>query len=132
MKKIALLFIFIAFVSCQQKENPASETIQQELIYEVVTADAFADYIQGKDIQLLDVRTKKEFDGGHIKGAAHHHIYDKDFKEQLRYLDKEKPVYVYCKSGGRSEEAALELKEMGFKKIYDLKGGISSWKGEVE
>src|SRR5690554_2898969 len=132
MKKIALLFIFIVFISCQEKVNPASETTQQELLYEVVTADIFADHIQDKDVQLIDVRMKSEFEQGHIKGAKHHHVYDKDFKEQLRYLDKEKPVYVYCKSGGRSEEAAMELKEMGFKKIYDLKGGISSWKGNIE
>ncbi|SRR5690606_252039 len=127
MKKIALLFVMITFIACQKKETLAN----QEVI-EVLSAEEFGAYIQNKSVQLIDVRMKSEFEQGHIKGAQHHHVYDKDFQEQVSYLDKEKPVYVYCKAGARSEEAALHLKEMGFKKIYDLKGGISSWKGEVE
>lgn len=127
MRKIALLFAMIAFVACQKNENLAN----QEII-EVLQAKEFAAHIENKDVQLIDVRMKSEFEQGHIKGAKHHHIYDKDFAEQVSYLDKDKPVYVYCKAGSRSEEAALELKKMGFTKIYDLKGGISSWKGEVE
>lgn len=129
MKKVLFLLSALLFISCQQKQT--TEIVQESTI-EVLTADVFAEHIKGEKVQLLDVRTKKEFEAGHIKGAGHHHIYDKDFKEQLGYLDKDKPVYVYCKSGGRSAEAALELKEMGFKKIYDFRGGISAWKGEIE
>lgn len=127
MKKITLLFVIIAFLSCQNKE-----ALSKQEIIEVLQAKEFAAHIENKDVQLIDVRMKSEFEQGHIKGAKHHHIYDKDFAEQVSYLDKDKPVYVYCKAGSRSEEAALQLKEMGFTKIYDLKGGISSWKGEVE
>lgn len=127
MRKIALLFAMIAFVACQKNENLAN----QEII-EVLQAKEFSAHIENKDVQLIDVRMKSEFEQGHIKGAKHHHIYDKDFAEQVSYLDKDTPVYVYCKAGSRSEEAALELQKMGFTKIYDLKGGISSWKGEVE
>ncbi len=129
MKKVLFLLFACMFISCQQKQ--AAE-VTQEPIIEVLTEDVFAEHIKDENVQLIDVRTKKEFEEGHIKGANHHHVYDKDFKERLGYLDKEKPVYLYCKSGGRSEEAALELKEMGFKKIYDLKRGISAWKGEIE
>lgn len=127
MRKIALLFAMIAFIACQKNENLAN----QEII-EVLRAEEFAAHIENKEVQLIDVRMKSEFEQGHIKGAKHHHIYDKNFAEQVSYLDKEKPVYLYCKAGARSEEAALELQKMGFTKIYDLKGGISSWKGEVE
>jgi len=117
----------ITFIACQKKE-----TIANQEVIEVLSAEEFGAHIQNESVQLIDVRMKSEFEQGYIKGAKHHHVYDKDFKEQVSYLDKEKPVYVYCKAGARSEEAALQLKEMGFKKIYDLKGGISSWKGEVE
>jgi len=127
MKKIVLLIAIITFISCQNKETQPN----QEVI-EVLHTKEFAAHIENPDVQLIDVRMKSEFEQGHIKGAKHHHVYDKDFKEQVRYLDKEKPIYLYCKAGSRSEEAALELKKMGFKKIYDLKGGISSWEGEIE
>jgi rhodanese-related sulfurtransferase len=42
-------------------------------------------------------------------------------------LNKNKPVYVYCRSGARSQRAARKLVEMGFLKIYDLEGGYMSW-----
>ena len=44
--------------------------------------------------------------------------------------NKEKPVIVYCKSGGRSEKCAQILKDSGFVKVYDIKGGITEWKFE--
>ena len=43
-------------------------------------------------------------------------------------LDKEKPVYLYCRSGKRSASAAEKLKEAGFTEVYNLKGGILAWK----
>ena len=42
-------------------------------------------------------------------------------------LDKNKELYIYCKSGNRSGKAARKLKELGFTKVYDLRGGISNW-----
>ena len=50
-----------------------------------------------------------------------------DFTEKVAVLDKEKPVMVYCKMGGRSSKAAAKLKELGFKHITDLEGGIMNW-----
>ena len=46
---------------------------------------------------------------------------------KIEKLDKDKPICVYCKKGGRSAKAAKRLKEIGFKKIYDLEGGITNW-----
>lgn len=128
MRRLFLLLFISVFVSCQQKQA----TEHHEPVIQVLTADIFANHIQNKEVQLIDVRTKKEFEEGHIKGARHHHVYDKDFTTQLQYLDKEKPVYIYCKAGGRSQEAAQELEKLGFKKIYDLEKGISTWNGEIE
>lgn len=132
MRKTLLLFIFTLFISCQQKEIRQEDISESKAIIEFLNSDEFATHIQGGDVQLIDVRMKSEFNEGHIKGAKNHHIYDKDFKEQVSSLDKDQPVYLYCKAGARSEEAALQLKEMGFKQIYDLKGGISSWRGGLE
>ncbi len=53
--------------------------------------------------------------------------YDTDFLQQLQRLDKDQPVMVYCKVGGRSAKAAEALVKMGFKAVYELSGGILLW-----
>lgn len=83
-----------------------------------------------KDEILLDVRTPGEYNDGHIKNALNIDWYSPDFKEQVSKLDKSKPVFVYCKSGGRSGQAVQMLKGMGFTEVYDLDGGITRWKNE--
>jgi len=77
--------------------------------------------------QLIDVRTPQEFQSGHIATAKNINLYDADFKERLEKLDRDQPVYVYCKVGGRSAKAAETMHELGFTHIYDLEGGIMAW-----
>ena len=76
---------------------------------------------------LLDVRTPGEVARGSIRGASVVDIRDPDFKRKVNSMQKDKPIFVYCASGGRSASAADTLSELGFKEVYDLKGGISSW-----
>lgn len=76
---------------------------------------------------ILDVRTPAEYAGGHLAGAINYDIYDTAFASRLSGLDNTKPVFVYCKGGGRSAEAARQLKEIGFDAVYDLRGGIMAW-----
>jgi len=76
---------------------------------------------------LLDVRTPAEYGSGHIAGAIELDYYAKDFKARANKLDKTKPVFVYCASGVRSNTAVGVLKDLGFKEIYDLRGGVRSW-----
>ena len=80
------------------------------------------------DALLLDIRTPEEIAKGYLKGAVFMDFYDSTFKEQVAVIDREKPVFVYCAIGGRSWDAAKIMQEMGFKKVYDLKGGIIVWK----
>lgn len=80
------------------------------------------------DALLLDVRTPQEINKGYLKGAVFMDFYDSSFKQQVNNLDKDKPVFVYCAIGGRSWDAAKLMTEMGFKNVYDLKGGIIIWK----
>ena len=76
----------------------------------------------------LDVRTPKEYDEGHLKGSINMSYFDKDFKNQVGKLDKAKPVYVYCHSGGRSSKAMNIMKSQGFTAVYNLTGGYAAWK----
>lgn len=79
------------------------------------------------DAQLLDVRTPDEYGEGHLAKAANVDYKSPDFKQKIATLDKSKPVYVYCLSGGRSAAAASALNEIGFKEVYDMKGGYLKW-----
>jgi len=97
-----------------------------------LTATEFEHGITGKDsIQLLDVRTAGEYAGGHLQGALLADWKDKnEFSRRISFIDKNKPVYIYCLSGGRSEAAAATMRAAGYKAVYELKGGINAWKAE--
>ena len=80
-------------------------------------------------IQLLDVRTASEYNSGHIKNSLLADWTDKtEFNRRIEYIDKNKPVYVYCLAGGRSAAAAKEMRSNGYKEVYELTGGINAWK----
>jgi rhodanese-related sulfurtransferase len=77
--------------------------------------------------QLLDVRTKEEWDEGHLKGATLVTVTEDDFlKNAKAVLDPKKQVVVYCRSGKRSAMATKQLRAAGFV-VYDLEGGINAW-----
>ena len=76
---------------------------------------------------LLDIRTDNEFAQGHLLGAQQIDFYQNDFSKALEKLDKDQPVFIYCRSGNRSGKAAQQMKAMGFSEVYNLEGGISAW-----
>ncbi|MCM1451902.1 MAG: rhodanese-like domain-containing protein [Clostridium sp.] len=79
------------------------------------------------DAYLLDVRKPDEFETGHLKGAHLLNWLDADsFKHGAEGLDKAKTIYVYCRSGRRSDEAARYLAEKGYK-VVDMDCGILAW-----
>ncbi len=138
MKKIMLLLITLSiFFSCKsqtKEEVKDSKTVQTEEIVQtkdpiqLLDVAAFKKGITNPEIQLIDVRTLKEYEGGHIANATLIDYFSSNFKETLLTLDKEKPLYLYCKSGGRSGKASKILAKLGFKEIYDLNGGYKAWK----
>lgn len=94
----------------------------------ILDAAMYGEAIKGKKVQLVDVRTANEFKGGHIKNAVNIDFFNTSgFNKSFEKMDKDKPVYLYCRSGARSQKAAKRLVAMGFSKIYDLKGGYSRW-----
>lgn len=95
---------------------------------EVLDKQDFKKALASSGVQLVDVRTPKEYKRGHIEGARNIDYFNPfAFKEAAAQLDKDRPVYLYCQSGNRSLKSARRLKDMGFEKIYDLKGGYNSW-----
>ncbi|MGC4039631.1 MAG: thioredoxin domain-containing protein [Flavobacterium sp.] len=118
-KFFSLLLIAFLFTSCQGQTKDAIKTIDKA---------AFAEKLkENKNPQLLDVRTPEEYSTGHIGNAANVNWNDDNFIVEAKKLDKTKPVFVYCKVGGRSAQAAAKLAELGFTEIYNLEGGIMKW-----
>ncbi|APQ16075.1 rhodanese-like domain-containing protein [Maribacter hydrothermalis] len=94
----------------------------------VLSKNEYATQIVTNNIKPIDVRTSSEYNSGHIKNAINIDFFNAgNFKNYFDKLNKEKPVYVYCRSGARSQKAARKLLNMGFTQVYDLKGGYNSW-----
>lgn len=103
---------------------------QSQAAIKEVDAIAFENLIKlEKDLQLLDVRTVDEYKSGHLANCILGDITDASaYAKAIAVLNKQKPVYVYCLSGGRSHKAAKDLAEKGFTSIIELKGGINAWR----
>ena len=78
---------------------------------------------------VIDVRTKEEYDAGHIKGALNFDYYNDDFEEKIesQLKDKNKPYILYCRSGMRSLYSAEILEELGYTNVTNMKGGFLAW-----
>ncbi len=76
---------------------------------------------------LIDVRTPAELESGKIQGARNVNIRSRTFDQKVQQMDPSRPVFLYCKSGGRSSMAARRLASKGFTQIFDLQGGILAW-----
>ncbi len=118
MKKIVAYAVFVfCFISCTAQDG-------------IPTAE-FEKRMNTAPVQLLDVRTAGEYKTGHLKNALQADWLNKEqFADRTRYLDKTKPVLVYCASGMRSAAAAKYLLDNGFKEVQNLKGGLTAWKME--
>lgn len=130
MKKLLYFLLAIGLTTYSCKEKAQTVDKDEDATVVLGTTDEFRAATEKDNIQLIDVRTPKEYAEGHLKNAENINFYDDDFLQQMEKLDKEKPVYIYCRSGGRSGKAAKQLAEEGFTKIYDLDGGILKWNKE--
>ena len=118
--QIMILTALAAFLaSCNSSPANNNGTLDAEAFDQMVR--------ESSEEIILDVRTRDEFEDGHIPGAVLIDVNESDFKEKANSLDKSKPVFVYCAAGIRSEKAAAILKDSGFKTIYHLEGGLKSW-----
>ncbi len=117
IKSISTGLLLLLIISC----NAQKET--------VLNADAFEKAILKENVQILDVRTPGEFNSGHIKNALQANWNESaEFERRISFLDKSKPVYVYCLAGGRSAAAASKMRNDGYQQVFELQGGINAWK----
>ncbi|WDV44979.1 rhodanese-like domain-containing protein [Clostridiaceae bacterium M8S5] len=142
MKKYTLIFIVVItlvnFSGCSKKtegNNENNEGVKVGTVnntYQTITPQEAKKMIdEDTNVQLLDVRTKQEYDENHIPSSILL-PYD-EIKDRAKSVlpNKDAKIIVYCRSGRRSKIASLELINMGYKNVYDL-GGIIDWPYEVE
>jgi len=127
MKKLLItlsLLLTLFTIACK------NETETTEQVITVVSPEEMQTLLKLDDVQFVDVRTPKEHSEGYINGSQNIDFKSPTFDTDILKLNKNKPVILYCKSGGRSAKCSRKMKDAGFTKIYDLQGGISKWKHE--
>jgi len=122
MNRISLLILSVLsmFYGCSNGQNKINYNLSAEEFNKKLSVT--------KDLTLVDVRTPGEFSKGHLVNAQNIDYNGDNFKQEISKVDKSKPVYVYCLSGGRSSNAAKELRSLGYKEVYELDGGILKWR----
>ncbi len=122
---ILFVMLWVSLVSCGQQQNEKSKDQNAASKISLISPEELNKV--NTDILLIDVRTPEEYASGHLENSVNIDYKAGNFKELIAELDTNQDVYVYCKVGGRSNNSAKMMKKMGFKKIYDLEGGIRNW-----
>jgi phage shock protein E len=126
---VVLLFATVGVENFAQDKitKPTAETKDSKVLH--VEAEEF-DAKRKADTNntvVLDVRTKGEYRAGHIPRSVVIDFTADDFEQQIAKLDKDKTYLVHCASGGRSARACKKMEQLGFKKLYNLEGGMAAW-----
>jgi thioredoxin 1 len=132
IQSTVLVILSLVAFNCSNGQNQQTQKSGEtpQGVVEKVNAERFKQLVESGEGILLDVRTPEEVNQGYINGASTINFYDEDFESKVNMIQKDKPVYVYCKAGGRSSQAAELMKKNGFKKVYNLEGGITAWNGK--
>lgn len=132
---ISALLLIGLLSGCNRVTNEPKEedsTVAKQAIVTNITPEQAKERLDiEKNIILLDVRTKGEYDSGHIKDSMLIPVDNLKEEAESKLKDKDTPVFVYCRSGNRSTTAAKILVDLGYKNVYNL-GGINKWPYDIE
>ncbi len=130
----ALIIGVLLTSACIQTEtNTTKSETQIQIIKNITPEGAYILIQENKDnsnFVILDVRTPEEFLGEYIENAVNLDYYSDTFRNNLDKLDKNRTYLIYCRSGRRSENALNIMKELDFREVYNMLGGIIKWKSE--
>lgn len=131
---VTLLLLFnavflITMVTINRRKEWGSETMQHTY-KDMLQEEAVRFFETETNYILLDVRTKEEYESGYIKGAINLPNEEIGDREIALLPDKNAKIFVYCRSGNRSKEAAEKLVKLGYTDIINI-GGIQTWQGEI-
>lgn len=132
---ISVLLLIGLLSGCNRVTNEPKEegsTVAKQAIVTNITPEQAKERLDiEKNIILLDVRTKGEYDSGYIKDSMLIPVDNLKEEAESKLKDKDTPVFVYCRSGNRSTTAAKILVDLGYKNVYNL-GGINKWPYDIE
>lgn len=138
MRKSFLLFAAIIIVlsaltlaGCNQQTAPSSSTVSaQTAQYKNVSPEEGLKAWQNKDGYFIDVRTPAEYAEGHIPGSKL--IPVDEIPNRLSEIPKDGKIYLMCRSGSRSEQAAKIIASKGYSSVHSITGGMGQWRGPIE
>jgi thioredoxin len=122
-KFFTFLLVMVALISCESNNAQTQSKTIPTIEYQQLLTET-------KNNQLVDVRTEGEFMEEHLHNAVNINFNANDFEAKIKKLDKNKPTFIYCLSGGRSGSAMEIFTKNGFKQVYNMQGGILQWKGD--
>jgi rhodanese-related sulfurtransferase len=131
--KQLLLFILLINITLMQAQNEIEQALDEyaDGSIEYISTDELAKLISSdQNIQLLDTRSKEEFEVSSIENALFVGYEDFELERYEDQLDKNLPIILYCSIGVRSEKIGEQLKAAGFNNIKNLRGGIFKWFNE--
>ena len=126
-----LLLVLLLCVSACATDGKNVTASSANKTYTQISQDVAKDMIlKDGSLVIVDVRTKGEYEAGHIPGAIlipNESITD---RKPEHLPDMNQVILVYCRSGNRSKQAAQKLANIGYKKVYEF-GGINTWNGNI-
>jgi rhodanese-related sulfurtransferase len=126
-----LLSLCVATVACaadaKDDKQPSTKEKKEAKGFKNVDVAEFEKLRADKKNVVLDVRTQKEFDAGHIPRAVNIDVNAPDFEQKVAGLEKHKTYLVHCGAGVRSAKACDKMSRLAFPKLYNLEGGFKAW-----
>lgn len=103
----------------------------EKIVYKKISMNEAVSMMENSNLIILDVRTKEEYDEGHIPNAINipNETINNDVTNNL--ADKKQTILIYCRSGNRSRQATEKLMKMGYINVIDI-GGINNWTKKLE
>jgi len=126
MKYLLILITTLLFLSC------GINKLEKKGVYVEMPASEYQQYVEDSTVNIIDVRTEKEYQESHIEGAANASYFSGNFKDIIDTLnlDTSRTTLIYCETQHRSLFAAKILYKKGFDKIIDLDRGMRVWRKE--
>ena len=127
MKKIFLLLFLILQLglnACSIQTNSSIQTVDSKTAIQMMK--------ESDNYLIVDVRTSQEYDSGHIENAINidNNLIQKANQPLAQLPDTDQTIFIYCRSGNHSSQAAKKLESLGYTSIIDF-GGIQNWDGDL-
>ena len=133
---LMVMILGISFVTFQQIAQADNEVVNATQVpsFQKISPEYAKQFMDSEEnYVILDVRTKPEYEDGHIKNAIslpNEKISPDNKLLQELLSDKEQMILVYCRSGRRATDASIKLAKMGYVNVYNF-GGIVNWPYEI-